>query len=268
MAKLEMTLDEYGKSPAGKGNVTGSQYLAEAYKTKFEKVMLRYNGRIDHNFYTDGKSYFILLRVPSEVVSKFTYEVVFKFSPTKMTDSHSSTLKNYKVQFFSNDPAFTFTYAYVYNAHGILVDELLDKVPDEVLKTKPKERNPYGVINFAKILYFGFLYIRQHGFLEKHYYSESNLAIRNSNDFFKLILDCSTKAQLRQEGEKQAQAIDPLFKHRLLKRGVKSGGNANKVVKHIGKIKTVNTTAASMQSKELAKKLKSNIRKTKTTKRI
>jgi len=34
MAKLEMTLDEYGKSPAGKGNVTGSQYLAEAYKKK------------------------------------------------------------------------------------------------------------------------------------------------------------------------------------------------------------------------------------------
>ena len=38
MAKLEMTLDEYGKSPAGKGNVTGSQYLAEAYKKKFEKA--------------------------------------------------------------------------------------------------------------------------------------------------------------------------------------------------------------------------------------
>lgn len=268
MAKLEMTLDEYGKSPAGKGNVTGSQYLAEAYKKKFEKVMLRYNGKIDHNFFNDGKNYFILLRVPSEIVPKFTYEVVFKFSPKSVTDSHSSTLKNYKVQFFSNDPAFVFTFAHVYNANGILVDELLNKVPDEVLKSKPKERNPYGVVNFAKILYFGFLYIRQHGYLEKHYYEESNLVIRNAKDFFKLVTDCSTKAQLRLEGEKNARAIDPLFKHRLLKKGVKSGGNANKVVKHIGKVRTTNTTAASMQSKALSKNIKSNIRKTKTTKRI
>ena len=45
---------------------------------------------------------------------------------------------------------FVFTFAHVYNANGILVDELLDKVPDEVLKSKPKERNPYGVVNFAK----------------------------------------------------------------------------------------------------------------------
>ena len=101
MAKLELTLDEYGKSPAGKGNVTGSQYLAQAYKNKFDKVMLRVNGKIDHNFYTDGTSYFILLRVPSEIVPNFTYEVVFKFSPKNMTDGHSSSLKGYTVQFFS-----------------------------------------------------------------------------------------------------------------------------------------------------------------------
>lgn len=265
MAKLELTLDEYGKSPAGKGNVTGSQYLAQAYKNKFDKVMLRVNGKIDHNFYTDGTSYFILLRVPSEIVPNFTYEVVFKFSPKNMTDGHSSNLKGYTVQFFSNDPAFTFTFAYVYNQHGILVEELLEKVPSEVLKTKPKERNPYGIVNFAKILYFGFLYIRQHGFLEKHYYEDSNLAIRNAKDFFKLVIDSNTKAQLRYEAEQDAKDRDPLWKHRLEKRGVKSGGNANKVVKNIKKARTVNTTTASTMSAGIKKQ--SNIRTTRTTKR-
>lgn len=261
--KLELTLDEYGKSPAGKGNVIGSQYLAQAYKEKYNKVMLRVNGKIEHKFYTDTKSYFILLKVPSEVVPKFTYDVVFKFSPAQSTDTHSNSLKNYKVQFFSNDPAFIYTFAYVYNSHGILVDELLDKIPDEVIKTKPKERNPFGVINFAKILYFGFLYIRQHGFLEKHYYEESNLTIKRDKDFFKLIMDAATKAQLRIEGEKEAKLNDPLFAKRMQKRGIKTGGNANNVVKNITKSKTVITTKPSTKSGKIIK----NVRKTKTTKR-
>lgn len=255
--RIKLTLDEYNKSPNGKsGNTIGSQYLAAAYKEKYTKVMLRNNGHIDHNFLVDNGNYFILLRVPSEIVSKFTYEVVFKFSPSSASDAHASNLKSYNVTFFSNDPAFVFTYAHVYNNAGLIVEELIDRLPDEVIKTKPVERNPSMVINYAKILYFGYLYIKQHGFLDKHYYEESNLAIKDSGSFFKLITDSSTKLQERYEAEKDARSNDLLFKHRLDKRGVKSGGNANKVVKNIRKVKTVNTTT----------KTRPTIGKVKTTK--
>lgn len=253
MPKLKLTLDEYIKSPAGKGNVTGSQYLAEVYKSKFESVMLRVNGNIEHKFFTENGQYFILLKVPSETVPKFTYDVVFKFSPKSNTASYTKTLHDYTIQFFSNDPAFTYTFAYVYNESGILVSELLEKLPSEVIKLRPKERNPFGVVNFAKILYFGLLYIRQHGFLDKHYFEESNLRIRSWADFSKLITPSGIKAIERMD----AANNDPLYKNRLLKRGVKSGGNANKVVKHIGKVKTTITT----------NKRKSNHNTVKTTKR-
>lgn len=262
--KIKITLEEYAKSPIGKaGGATGSQYLAEAYKQKYEKVMLRVNGHIDHHFYTDKGNYFILLKIPSEIVPDFTYEVVFKFSPEKATDSHSSNLKNYNVQFFSNDPAFTFTYAYVYNEAGLIIDELINKLPDEVIKKKPVERNPLQVINYAKILYFGYLYIKHHGFLEKHYYEESNLVIKRESDFFNIVIPSELKALERLEAEKEARAKDPLFKHRIERKINRSGGNANKVVKTIRKVKTVNITTKIGASR----KTTNSIRTTKTTKR-
>lgn len=257
-SKLHLTLEEYGRSPAGKGNVMGSQLLAENYKQRFEKVMLRVNGKIDHNFYTDGDNYFILLRVPSEVVPNFTYEVVFKFIPRSGDAKHAKDLKNYEVRFFSNDPAFTFTYAHTYIEYGLLVEELENKLSTEVIKQKPKERNPFGVVNFAKILYFGFLYIKQHGYLEKHYYEASNLKINRKDDFLKLVTKSDIKAIEREEAESHLRKVDPMFKHRLERKRNDSGGN----IKQTKTTKAIKRTATT-QSKQ---KKSDNIRVTRTTK--
>ena len=236
----------------------GSQLLAENYKQRFEKVMLRVNGKIDHNFYTDGDNYFILLRVPSEVVPNFTYEVVFKFIPKTGDAKHAKDLKNYEVRFFSNDPAFTFTYAHTYIEYGLLVEELENKLSTEVIKQKPKERNPFGVVNFAKILYFGFLYIKQHGYLEKHYYDASNFKISRKDDFLKLVTKSDVKAIEREEAESHLRKVDPMFKHRLERKRNDSGGNIKQT-----KTTTAIKRTATTQSKQ---KKSNNIRVTRTTK--
>lgn len=242
MPKLKYTLDEYFRSPAGKGNASASQLLAVSYKDKYNRLMVRYNSTIKRRFFTDKTNYYIHLSVPSEVVPDFFYDVVFKFSPSSGSDTHSSKLDKYNVEFFSNDPAFTFTYAYAYNQAGILIEELSSKFGDVVLKTKPKERNPFGVVNFAKILYFGALYIRQHGLLMKDPYETSNLRVSNLRDFIKPIMDASEKATLRQEAQVDLEKKDVLAKHRKLKADRTANGNGKQIryTKFTNKVKANN----------------------------
>jgi hypothetical protein len=110
--------------------------------------------------FKDKDDYYFYFKVPSETYDKLHYDVVINFIPVGDQSKSDMTLNNYSVNLFSNAPNFLFTYAYVYNQDGILIDFLKDKISKQALNEPPDIRNPIKSYGFEKSVYFALLYIK------------------------------------------------------------------------------------------------------------
>lgn len=196
-----MTFQQYIDNPLGKKNAVFSQreMYKNVYTAKYGKVMLRENGKIVYNLYYDKKSdrYFCYLKIPSEVVENFYYDVVVEFYTKDGALKTSNKLDDYNVRFFSNDPSFVFTYLYVFLKNNMFIDELKDKASKLAMKQKPDEKNPYGIPGYVKSLYFAYLYMKAKGFLAKAPYNTYATAF-NKKDLLDKITHADQKIADRQ----------------------------------------------------------------------
>jgi len=110
--------------------------------------------------FSDKGDYIFYFKIPSETYEKLYYDVVLMFTPINAQSKSDLTLNNYSVNLFSNAPNFLFTYAYVYNKDGIIIDFLKDKISEQALNEAPKVRNPIQSYGFEKSVYFALLYIK------------------------------------------------------------------------------------------------------------
>lgn len=117
--------------------------------------------KLNLDIYTDKGDYFFHLKVPSE---KFTedleYDVVLQFIPVGGSTG-DMTISNYTIKMFSNSPNFMFTYAYVFNKDGVLVDFTKKKLSEQCLRDEPKVKNPLQSYGFEKSVYFSLLYLKE-----------------------------------------------------------------------------------------------------------
>lgn len=159
-----MTFQQYIDNPLGKKSAVFSQreMYKELYTKKYGAVLLRENGSFTTRMYYDKKNdrYFMHMKVPSEVVEKFYYDIVIEFYPIDGTNATQNDLTNYGVRFFSNDPSFAFTYEYVFFKNDLFVKELKPRASKIALKNKPEERNPYEIPGYVKSLYFCYLHMK------------------------------------------------------------------------------------------------------------
>ena len=168
---MEITFQQYIDNPLGKKSaVYGAREVYKAlYTKKYGAVLLRENGTFNTVMYYDKKSdrHFIHMKVPSEVVKDFYYDVVVEFYPISIGNKTDPTLRNYGVRFFSNDPAFVFTYEYVFSKNDLLIKELKPRASKVALRNKPDERNPYLTPGYVKSLYFCFLHMQSRSLFNK-----------------------------------------------------------------------------------------------------
>ena len=203
-----MTLPEYIKNPMGKENAVFSQreMFRELYTDKFNKVMLREAGTLKARFFKDGDSRFTIhIKIPSEVIEKFYYDVVIQFTSKDPKDIISPNLDGYDAKFFSNDPAFVYTFAYAFNQNNLFIDDLAPKMSKQALTDKAKVRNPKNVIGYVKSIYFAYLYMHAHGFDKKAIYNGSG----EPYDVQKLlseIMPADEKIEMRQRMEANLEA--------------------------------------------------------------
>jgi len=184
MAKKIMTLRQYIKNPSGTGaSFAGNRTaLTSMYSLKFFKVLVDYNNKIEYSAIKDKQgNFWCIMKIPSENIPRFFYDVIYKFSPVKAGDEHDTKLEDYKVQFFSNDPAFTYTFSYAYHKNGLTIPELEKKYSSEAISDKPKTTNPNLVINYAKILYFGYLTINKYKLTDKGKYKDGTKTKRTTS---------------------------------------------------------------------------------------
>ena len=198
-----MTYDEYILNPMGKKSSVLNVDMREIFKLKYRKkldtILLREHGKIDYFLFIDSKAntYWVYIKIPSEVVNKFYYDVVIKFSADEHVTA-SENLFKYKCQFYSNDPAFVFTYANVFSENDLFIPELKRKMSTKALKEEPKEKNPNKVIGYVKTLYFAYIIMQERG-LNKLNKFKAESAPLNVPFLLKNIMDADEKINDRQE---------------------------------------------------------------------
>lgn len=166
---MEMTFDGYIKSPNGSRVFTNKQVYYDLYKDKLDKILVRETGKIKYDLYEDKKkgTYYIHMKVPSEPIAKFYYDVVIEFYTNDPKLKDSKSVKDYFIKFYSNDPAFVYTFAHAMAKNNLFIDDLSEKMSKKPLKSKGIERNPKDEIGYVKSLYFAYLTILRYGLFEK-----------------------------------------------------------------------------------------------------
>lgn len=219
---MKITLREYINNPLGKGptiNASVRESVRRDYTERWNTLMVRENGRVIHEFYYDKKHnvYYCHIKVPSEVVPKFYYDVVFRFFADESVKEDGRSLDLYNVQFFSNDPAFVFNYAHAFIENDLFIKDLIPKMSREAVKKVAKEKNPQNLTGYVKAIYFAYLYMRDHGlFNVAAHAGDKNY---NKKDLQREVRDADTVVENRQkEGQK------------LTKKKVKENNAKNKTI--------------------------------------
>ena len=159
---MEITFEGYILNPQLKSNAVLNATAREAIRTdytrRFDTIMLREHGKMEYFLYKDSRtnSFYAHIKVPSEVVDKFYYDVVIRFFADENIKNTEDLFK-YNIQVFSNDPAFVYTYAYVFKENSLFIDSLAPKMSKKAIKKSPNERNPYKQVGYVKSLYFAYL---------------------------------------------------------------------------------------------------------------
>ena len=204
---MEMTFRQYIDNPMGKHNAVFSQrdLYKSLYTEKFDKIFLREAGKIDFVLYIDKTNdrYYAHIKIPSETVKDFYYDAVIMFYTDSAEKRASSTLHDYFVKFFSNDPAFVFTYLHVFLKNNIFIEDLKSKSSKLALKNKPDIKNPYGIPGYSKIIYFAYIFMQNKNLFNKSMYISYGETY-SSKKLASNVMHTDDKISLRQElGEKQ-----------------------------------------------------------------
>lgn len=218
---MKITFEEYIKNPMGNKTAvfTQREMLRNIYVDKFDKILLRENGAIEHHLFRDDDKYIVYLKIPSEKIKGIYYDVVIEFYPGNIVTGMGASLKNYNIKVFSNDPAFIFTYAYVFNKNKLIIDDLIPKIGKIALEEKPSIKNPNQVIGYVKTLYFAYLYMKNKGLFNKEVFDSYSTKYSKTN-LFNSVMAASKKINERINATVEKEKSDKANK-------VKSANNIN-----------------------------------------
>lgn len=195
---MKMTFEEYIKNPMGVKNAVFSQreMYRTLYREKMDRILVRENGNIRYQLYTDkaNNTFYVYIKIPSEVVPDFYYDTVVEFYGG---DAKSKSLKDYYVKFYSNDPAFVFTYAYSFIKNKIFITDLIPKMSREAVKNPAKIKNPKNLVGYVKSLYFAYLTMKKYGLFNKIAF-EANSSSYNKKILLNEITPADVKIENRQ----------------------------------------------------------------------
>lgn len=154
-----MKIKEFLNNPVGKGAIVpGKDIILTNLDYRLE-VLLRYK-KININVYTQEENVYYHLEIPTESREREnTYDIIIKFKPTSQANILDKSYKQYDIEFFSNCPSFTYTYAYVAKLNGYLIPEFENKYEEIVLKYPPVSRNPGLTFGYEKSIYFACKYL-------------------------------------------------------------------------------------------------------------
>lgn len=219
MADRTYTIKEFIDNPFGKGSA------ALSTKTNKTEYLNRYNqlakkGKICrlHQISEFEGRWLLHVMVPSENVDKDVYyDVVVEFYPKHSSLENSHYLTGYAVRFYSNCPSFTYTFLNVYYKWGLLIPEFKNKVKEEFLEKTPDTRNPFGVINYDKSIFFACHYImtsNNQRLLQKDYLHKALHGGKTMKEFVADVNNADEKMVQIKEADRKLKELMGLDKQR------------------------------------------------------
>ena len=195
-----MTFDKYIDNPSGGQAFTNRQIYKQLYQRKFDALMVRERGIVNYKIYKandTSDAYFIHFKIPSEVVEKFYYDVVIRLYTVGNDRKNDANLRNYFVNFYSNDPAFVYTFAYSFRKNKLFITDLEPKMSKKALRERAEIRNPDNQVWYVKSLFFAYLA------MEKYHLFTRSMLNQNSEKYDKKklmsnIMNADDKVAARQ----------------------------------------------------------------------
>lgn len=167
---MEMTFHDYIQNPMGRENavISNRAMYRNLYQEKLDKILVREAGKIDIKAYHVGKRYICYLKIPSEVIDKFYYDVLIEFRPPKTIVGND--LKEYLVRFYSNDPSFVYTFTHAFVKNDLFFKDFENKMSKKAIRERGKEKNPADQVGYVKSIYFAYLIMSKRGYFSKTKY--------------------------------------------------------------------------------------------------
>lgn len=193
-----MTFDQYIQNPMGVKNavISNREMYRAMYTEKLNKILVRESGKVTYFLYKGTKKYYAYIKVPSEVVPKFYYDVIIEFSePDGGAKLSDRTLRNYNVRFYSNDPSFVFTFAHAFIQNRLFLDTYRDKMSSQAIRKNADEKNPNNDVGYVKSLYFAYLIMNQRGLFNKIQYGEKY----HERNVKSMVMNADEKISRRQQ---------------------------------------------------------------------
>lgn len=215
---MRMSFNQYIQNPMGIANsvISNREMYRLLYTKKLDKIMIREAGRLNktsYELYRDSNRYIAYLKIPSEVISEFYYDVIIEFTEPKADKSLKKkivgySLDDYFVRFYANDPSFVFTFTHAFVKNDMFFKEFASKMSKRAIKEKANEKNPKDLVGYVKSIYFAYLIMSRKGLFNKlKYTSTYDQAV-----IAKKVTDADRMIALRQ------QAAEDLAKHRKLEK--------------------------------------------------
>lgn len=246
------------KNPAGKGAVIpGKDMFIQNFDYRYQ--VLSKEKEFEMNIYTQGENVFYHILVPSEgEYRENKYDVIIKFKPEGLGSKLDKSYKQYNIEFFSNSPAFAYTYAYVAKLNELLINELYGKYDEKILNYPPTSRNPGLLFNYEKSIYFACKFILS----DNQYLLKSYVKSHGTKLTKKIIKEIKTLSQVEEEYQRESKMKDERKSEELKKNveredPVKSIGkketksNVNKVKKITPNKKKANNITPIKKKKKL-----------------
>lgn len=203
-----MTFNDYIQNPMGVKNavISNREMYRTMYTKKWDAIKLRENGIINYTTYISKTDFYVYIKIPSEVIPDFYYDVIVQFTPPKNHKGadFEQNLANYDVKFFSNDPSFVFTFAHAFKKNDMFIDDLSARMSKIALKKVASERNPGDQVGYVKSIYFAYLEISKRMLLKKLTYSGSQKW--DKERILSMIMPADEKIDRRKAEEEKLKA--------------------------------------------------------------
>lgn len=239
---MKITFTQYINNPLGEKNsvITNRAMYQKMYRDKLDKILLREGGKVKYYLYKNKDNYYIHFKIPSEVIDKFYYDTVIEFYTTDPIKAKSMSLKDYYVKFYSNDPAFVYTFAHAFIKNDIFITDLESKMTKESVKNVAKEKNPKNLVGYVKSLFFAYLLLGDYGLFSKTLYDNTAEKYSKSK-LLKTVEHAKDKVKDRQEAEEKERKKRNREKENSNRFSTKQASSASLKANTISKIKTVKT---------------------------
>ena len=250
--KIEpFNISELIQNPAGKGSTAFAS--RELIRTKVRENFYKIKDKIKMEVFKYKNTYLFKFKIPSESVDDFYYDAVLLLYPENGDIQNERTIRNYKIDMFSNMPSFVFTYLNTIYENDMIIDFMRSKLPKSAMKQEAELRNPTGSFGFEKSIYYSALYIYDnHDNLNKEYLDRISEKF-DKGKFMKDIMDYDSIEKLYRMKKMEIREVKKKERDREKKRGLQLAVQDPKERRSKNGIKSINKNEKVKSSKEVKK---------------